>query len=353
MVERMRAWLCPTAAHRVRVVEAGPRVRKARIVAAGAIGLGVLAAAPWTGWWTLALFAPAGVHLVTMDRLLNRSDRPELIALSTLLVMQVALAGAAAGTGGPDSPVLAWMAIPPAMAALRFRWAVTMALCALAAALTVGVAVAVDPAGAWDDPVPTIAALVMLVNIVAVTTALVRGELEHRDRAVIDPLTGLLNRTALESRTPELEQQARLTGGSVCLVLCDLDRFKQVNDTHGHERGDAVLKEAAYAIRKSLRSFELVYRIGGEELLVVLPGTDLAEGLEIGERVREAVQAARPGGLPLTLSAGVVAAAGQAAVYEDLFRKADAALLRAKREGRNRVVAAGGGRLALAQAASG
>jgi diguanylate cyclase (GGDEF)-like protein len=334
----------------VRVVEAGPRVHKARVVAAGAIGVGVLAAVPWTGWWTLILFAPAGLHLVTMNRLLDRSDRPELVALSTLLVMQLAIAGSAAGTGGPDSPVLAWMAIPPAMAALRFRWEVTMVLCLLAATLIVGVAVGVDPAGAWDDPVPMIAALVMLVNIVGVTTALMRGELEHRDRAVIDPLTGLLNRTALGSRTAELEQQARLTGGSVCLVLCDLDRFKAVNDTHGHERGDVVLKEAAYAIRKALRSFELVYRIGGEELLVVLPGIALDEGMEIAERVRSAVMDARPGGLELTLSAGVAAAAGEAVAYEALFREADAALLRAKREGRNRVVAAGESP-ALAQAA--
>ena len=82
-----------------------------------------------------------------------------------------------------------------------------------------------------------IAALVMLANIVGVSTALMRGELEHRDRAVIDQLTGMLNRTALESRVRELEQQARLTGAPVCLVLFDLDRFKQVNDTYGHDAG--------------------------------------------------------------------------------------------------------------------
>ena len=116
-------------------------------------------------------------------------------------------------------------------------------------------------------------------------------------------------------------------------MLCDLDRFKQVNDTYGHERGDAVLKEAAYAIRKTLRSFELVYRIGGEELLVVLPDVELAEGVAIGERLRIAVEDARPGGLDLTLSAGVAAAAGHAVSYDDLFREADGALMCAKRAG--------------------
>ena len=72
-------------------------------------------------------------------------------------------------------------------------------------------------------------------------------------------------------------------------MLLDLDRFKRVNDTHGHERGDAVLRDVAYQIRKSLRSFELIYRIGGEEFLVLLPGVALPEAVEVAERVRRAV----------------------------------------------------------------
>ena len=115
-----------------------------------------------------------------------------------------------------------------------------------------------------------------------------------------------------------------------------------MNDTHGHKRGDAVLSDVAYEIRKSLRSFELVYRIGGEEFLVLLPGVDLTEALEIGERVRHAVQEARPGSLDLTLSAGVATGAGGHISYEQLFREADAALFEAKRAGRNRVETAGG-----------
>ena len=112
---------------------------------------------------------------------------------------------------------------------------------------------------------------------------------------MLDPLTGLLNRASLDSRAAEIEQQARLTDSAVALVLLDLDRFKRVNDEYGHERGDAVLRDAAYEIRKSLRSFELVYRIGGEEFLLLLPGADLDAGLEIAERVRIAVAQARPG----------------------------------------------------------
>src|SRR4029450_4949367 len=101
------------------------------------------------------------------------------------------------------------------------------------------------------------------------------------------------NRASLDARVLEIEEQAHLTGGAVSVILLDLDSFKQVNDTHGHKRGDAVLRDAAYEIRKSLRSFELVYRIGGEEFLVLLPGVDLSEALEIAERVRHSGEAGR------------------------------------------------------------
>jgi diguanylate cyclase (GGDEF)-like protein len=347
-MDLLRAWLCPTPAHRVRVVEASARIGRARLVIAGAIGAGVLIGAPWNGWWTVLLFIPAGLHLITMDRWMERTDHPELVAFGTLLTMLLVLVVAAAGTGGPDSPVLPWFALVPAMATLRFRLAVSVGLAGAAALLILGVAFAGDPARALDYPVPMIAALVMVANIVGVSTALMWGELEHRDRAVLDPLTGLLNRASLDSRAAEVEQQAHLTGDAVALVVLDLDRFKRVNDEHGHERGDAVLRDAAYEIRKSLRSFELVYRIGGEEFLLLLPGIDLDAGVEIAERVRNTVALARPGDIEITLSAGAAAASGEAVRYRDLFRAADLALLRAKREGRDRVVSAAEPRAAAA-----
>jgi diguanylate cyclase (GGDEF)-like protein len=323
----------------VRVVEASARIGKARIVIAGAIGAGVLVGAPWNGWWTLLLFLPAGLHLVTMDLWMKRSDYPELVAFATLLTMLGVLVIAAAFTGGPSSPVLPWFALVPAMATLRFRLAVCVGLAAVSALLILGVGFGVDAGRALDYPVPMIAALVMVANIAGVCTALMWGELEHRDRAVLDPLTGLLNRASLESRVAEIEQQARLTDGAVAVVLLDLDRFKRVNDEYGHERGDAVLRDTAYEIRKALRSFELVYRIGGEEFLLLLPGADMNAGIEIAERVRMAVGEARPGDVEMTLSAGVSTAAGLEVRYEHLFRTADLALLQAKREGRDRVVA--------------
>jgi diguanylate cyclase (GGDEF)-like protein len=340
-MKRLSNWLCPTPEQRARVVEASPRIRKARIVTACSIGIGNVIAIPWVGLVPIAMFVPAAIHLVTMDRLMNRSERPELIALGTLTVMAGMLGVAAVITGGPQSPVLTWLAIIPAMGLLRFRWGVGRALACAVALLIVGVSVASDPGSLADDPLLMTSALVMLACIVAVTNALMEGELEHRGRAVVDPLTSLLNRTALATRIPEIEQQARLTGAPVCLIVCDIDRFKRVNDTYGHERGDFALRDVAYAIRKSLRSFELVYRIGGEELLIVLPGADLVDGKMLAERIRAAVADARPGGLDLTLSAGVASGAGPDVTYEALFRAADEALLEAKRAGRDRTVASG------------
>jgi diguanylate cyclase (GGDEF)-like protein len=339
-MERLQAWLCPTPAHRLRLLEANERIGKARIIIAGAIGLGVLAGAPWNGFWTVLLFLPVGIHLVTVDYWLQRSQRPELVAFGTLVAMFGVLAIAAAGTGGPTSPVLPWVALIPAMATIRFRFEVSLALSGMAAITIAAVGFGTDARLALDNPVAMIAALVMVANIVGVCIALMWGELEHRDRAVLDPLTGLLNRASLDTRAAEIEQQARLTGGDVSVAILDLDRFKRVNDEYGHDRGDAVLRDAAYEIRKGLRSFELVYRIGGEEFLLLLPGVDLEHGVEIAERVRGAVAEARPGDLEMTLSAGVATAAGDDVRYDQLFRAADSALLRAKREGRDRVVSA-------------
>jgi diguanylate cyclase (GGDEF)-like protein len=123
----------------------------------------------------------------------------------------------------------------------------------------------------------------------------------------------------------------------VCVIVCDLDRFKEVNDAYGHDRGDKVLRDCTYEIRKALRSFELAYRVGGEEFVVLLPGLDVAQGAEVAARLREAIEGAHPGGLELTMSVGVAAAAGSQVSGEPLFRAADAALYRAKAAGRNRV----------------
>jgi diguanylate cyclase (GGDEF)-like protein len=336
-----RSWLCPTELDRARVTEANPRIRRARIIAAGVCGLALVVSGPWIGWWTLGLFAVAVANLLTLEWRFSRSDHPERVAAQSLCLITALFATGVALSGGPDSPAMPWLVIPVGMAATRFRASVVWAYAGLTAAVALLVTAGIDPAGTASNPVPLMVTLSLLAAVAVITSALTRAELTHRDAAILDPLTGLLNRKALESRIAELEQQASLTGDWICFVACDLDHFKAVNDSHGHERGDAVLKAVAYELRKALRSFELIYRMGGEEFLIVLPGTDPVEGLEMAERLRATLASRRPGGLELTMSIGVSAAQGSSVEHQSLFRRADDALYEAKRNGRNRVVFAG------------
>jgi diguanylate cyclase (GGDEF)-like protein len=160
---------------------------------------------------------------------------------------------------------------------------------------------------------------------------------------VIDQLTGLLNRHALARRATELEQQSQVTGEPVGVVIGDLDHFKGVNDALGHATGDAVLADVAYTIRKQLRAFDLAYRLGGEEFLVLIPGADAEQTAALAERLREAIDTQDYAGRHVTMTFGVSATGGgEAFDYETHFERADAALYEAKRAGRNCVHAAGG-----------
>lgn len=340
-MQERRSWLCPTELDRMRVVEASERVRKARIYVWLVIGITIFALAPWNGWEVLLLFAPAGLNLAILERMMRRSDRPERWAIGTLVFTMSLFAAAIPLTGGPDSPAIPLIIIPAAVAPMRFRGSVVVVLGLLTALALLAVTAGIDPARAADDPRLIITTIALLFCVTLANWALVEAEMTQRDAAVLDPLTGLLNRKALEARAFELEQQARLTGESVALVACDVDGFKSVNDTHGHDRGDAVLQSVAYEMRKALRSFELIYRLGGEEFLIVLPGIELHDGVVVAERLRATLEAAKPGGLGITASFGVSAGAGKDVNYGRLFKAADEALYEAKAAGRNRVVAAG------------
>jgi diguanylate cyclase (GGDEF)-like protein len=217
--------------------------------------------------------------------------------------------------------------------------------------MMVAATAAVDPSGFWHRPAPVLIATVVIVGVSACVYTLNAVEAEQREGAGLDHLTGLLNRTSLQLRFDELVQQATLFGEAVSVILLDLDHFKQINDVHGHGRGDTVLREVAYTLRRQLRSFELVYRVGGEELLVLLPGTALLDAAGVAERLRRAIVAARPGGLDVTASFGV-AQAHERATLTETFDAADAALYAAKSAGRDRVRVAGAAEaVALADAA--
>ncbi len=163
--------------------------------------------------------------------------------------------------------------------------------------------------------------------------------------AVVDALTGLNNRRFLETHLSSALDQAAHMGRPLSLMILDVDHFKSVNDTYGHDAGDEVLKGLAQRIRRVVRGADLVCRLGGEEFVIVMPDTSLAVAGKVAERVRAAVQVeqftidANGRCIPVTISIGL-AERGIDANPDALLRRADKALYDSKSSGRNRVTAA-------------
>ncbi|HEU5279156.1 MAG TPA: diguanylate cyclase [Gaiellaceae bacterium] len=160
-------------------------------------------------------------------------------------------------------------------------------------------------------------------------------------QALVDGLTGLANRRQCEETLADELARVDRFGGSLAVVVADLDWFKDVNDRFGHPSGDTVLREFAALLSETLRDVDLAGRWGGEEFLLILPGTDLAGGVQVAERIRAAlarriVLAVDGTPIPVTSSFGV-AATPPARTGSELFAAADAALYEAKRAGKNRV----------------
>jgi diguanylate cyclase (GGDEF)-like protein len=331
------SWLCPTELDRRRVVDTSDRVRKARTFGAACAGVGILVLAPILSWWLVPIFVVAALILACVDPAMRRLEHPERAAAAGMVSIELAIAAAAAVTGGPVSPILPWMVVPVAMSAVRFRAQVVAVGVAIEAGLVVVVGLTVDAAGLIAHPALSIVSVTLTASVAAIALAIQGAEMQHRQESVLDPLTGLLNRKSLLPRFQELQQQALQQHAPICMIAADLDRFKDVNDTYGHEVGDAVLQATAYEMRKCLRTFELFYRLGGEEFLAVIPGAGIPQGRELAERMRAAVDNAKPSGVEITVSLGVGAAAGDQLVFERLFNAADQALYEAKHAGRNRI----------------
>jgi two-component system cell cycle response regulator len=163
--------------------------------------------------------------------------------------------------------------------------------------------------------------------------------------AITDALTGLYNRRYMESHLGSLVQQAASRGKPLAVLVLDIDYFKAVNDTYGHDAGDDVLREFALRVRKSIRGIDLACRYGGEEFVIVMPETDMAVATVVAERLRRRVatehfpieQGARA--IDVTISIGIAELDGADDNPAAILKRADQALYRAKRDGRNRVVA--------------
>ncbi len=334
---RRSSWLFPDGADRERMLELDRSLRRVRAGAFGVLMLALVASGPWLGWWTLVPLLGAVVGFRVADSWLPRVGRPEYALLGAWIVSELIMAGSVALSGGPLVPTTAWLAIPVLTLGARFSnrgiaLGVSVAVIAL-----VAVEFGVNAHAVVSNPPLLIAPLALIVCVAMFQTVLMRSEIRLRGEVVVDSLTGMFNRKALISRVDELEQQSELTRQPVSLIAADIDHFKQFNDTHGHAAGDALLTNLSYQLRKTLRAFDLCYRTGGEEFLVLLPGASLAQAAAVAEQLREAA-AELESGERVTMSFGVAASRpGQPFDYQAVFAQADDALYQAKSAGRNRV----------------
>lgn len=340
-MDHARSWLCPEPGDRERLLDMDARLRKARAIALGFLTVALLAAGPWVGFWTVFVLLTVAIGFQITERLVRTAAKPEWPIAAGWLLSSVAIALSVVLTGGPDSPAKSWLLIPAATLPARFGGRGLIAGTAITYAFLLLVTVGVDAGAVADEPQLLIFPAGLIAATLALSMALRSAEIHHRAESVIDQLTGMLNRKALEARASELEQQASVAGQPVGLILCDVDHFKTVNDTHGHAVGDAVLKDIAYRIRKELRAYDLAYRLGGEEFAVLVPGASLTEAEEVAERLRAAVGQSDINGYEVTISLGAAVSPAGPLDFEDLYERADEALYAAKREGRDRVRVAG------------
>ncbi len=168
---------------------------------------------------------------------------------------------------------------------------------------------------------------------------------ESVEMAVLDPLTSLHNRRYMNNHLTTLFDESAQSGRPISVLVIDIDYFKAVNDTYGHDVGDMVLKDFAVRIRRNIRGIDLACRMGGEEFVVVMPDTDVSQAYKVAERLRLAI-ASEPfsagegaASLDITASVGVAAFEYPEDTPDIILKRADQALYCAKRDGRNKVVA--------------
>ena len=190
----------------------------------------------------------------------------------------------------------------------------------------------------------------LIVNIVlgfAQTIMLIiitshRLQMELHSQATLDPLTNVFNRRALTNLAERDIARSNRRGSPISVLMIDADHFKNINDTFGHSVGDLVLKAIAVKVQTSLRTEDVLARLGGEEFLVMLPDTSLKHACEVAERIRASISniilPELPDGRRFTVSIGAAERQGIQQSFDELVEKADQALYQAKNNGRNQVV---------------
>jgi diguanylate cyclase (GGDEF)-like protein len=304
-------------------------------------------------WWRAFLVRSLGALVILgtglAQRLSGRVDWAAHIAKVRFTAGTVAVAGALAmlergfvvGIAGLVSVMLSGPYI-----AIDRRDLLVMNLAPLALIAAIMAAAGLDTFAVVNSSVFVALALLVSLLLARVFEASNRRafalELQLTAEARTDALTGLRNRRALEEAAGAEVKRGTRTGAPLSVIICDIDHFKQVNDRHGHDVGDQVIRAVVEQLRGVARESDALGRWGGEEFLMILPDTDERAAFVVAERMRKAVEAAPMPvkGLRVTISlgvAGLLPGGSEPERWQEAVRQADDAMYRAKSSGRNRV----------------
>ncbi len=327
-------------AERTRILDIARRLASVRWPAGMAITAAVAAIATVSG---PAVMLPVVAYFLVLPLLAaaaRRSERPERVLVGALLLAQVAIVGGLLLAENWGIEGLGLMVLPVVVASMLLPPRTLVVIVAASVLIMLAAAGLVDPERVADEP-PVLLLPLGVLLCVAVPGAAVRALDEtSRGTAIADALTGALNRMALEARIGELMSTSRGRDVPVGVIIADLDHFKRVNDEHGHDTGDLILCGAVDRLRERLDRFTPLYRVGGEEFIVLVPGASVEAVAELAEQLRAAVADEPIHDLPVTLSLGVASGSLSERPFHELLAEADQALYAAKDGGRNRVVQA-------------
>ncbi len=299
-------WLIARDADRRRMLEMDRRLKPIRLYTFAVLVVAFLLCGPWVGWSSIPLLLVAGIFFQVSDRVAKRTSRPEIWIFGAWVGAQMMITAAAVTIDGPPAIATILYVLPIVTLSARFSGRGVIAGVAITLLLLACTTLIADPAG--------MRRLSAGSDYGGGPDRRSRGPLDGPDEIRPPVSRGVGDRSAdwavepkgARASRPELSHQSQTADAPIGLVSCDLDHFKSVNDTAGHPTGDIVLQQVAGVIRGQLRAFELAYRIGGEEFLILIPGLGLAEAAELAERLRIAVaEHVYTNGIRVTMSVGV------------------------------------------------
>ncbi|MHB8492291.1 MAG: GGDEF domain-containing protein, partial [Solirubrobacteraceae bacterium] len=283
------------------------RLRNAEVITIGAFVVLAAVSGPYAGWGLLISAVSGGAVFALLIPRMMGTRRPEYRSVAMLAFGEVILAVGIVLSSGPRMLLLPILCGPALMGASVWPTRGVVVETLATAALIIGLAFGLDSAAVLHTPPLVLIPLAVLFGTTIIASAARNADIASRAGVVIDRLTGQLNRAALLQRASELEHQSAMSRESIAVLLGDIDHFKAVNDDHGHLRGDAALSAVGVCLREGLAAGGSLYRFGGEEFVVLLPGADLATATRLADSLRVALSRGPVDGLSLTMSFGVAA----------------------------------------------